>query len=62
MLNDIIVGALIFICVVAAVWGWWMENGPTKKDSGRGAKKESQSQRVHDQEDNSKEKEEERKG
>ena len=32
-MDNVIVGILIFICVVTGIWGWWMENGPQKKDT-----------------------------
>lgn len=37
MLDKVIVGILIFICVLAGAWGWWMENGPVKKEDGEEA-------------------------
>ena len=32
-MDNVIVGILIFICVVTGIWGWWMENGPEKKNA-----------------------------
>ena len=39
-MDNVIVGILIFICVLTGIWGWWMENGPeTKKNEKKDAKK-----------------------
>lgn len=32
MFDKIVVIILVAICVVTGIWGWWMENGPEKKD------------------------------
>lgn len=29
---NIFVGVMVIIAVGAGIWGWWMENGPEKKD------------------------------
>ena len=49
MFDNIIVGILILICVVAAIWGWWMENGPEKKDHKEKPLEESRIREAHGQ-------------
>lgn len=34
-MDNVIVGILIFICVVTGIWGWWMENGPVNKENSK---------------------------
>lgn len=31
-MSDTVVKVIIAIIVVTIVWGWWIENGPRKKD------------------------------
>ena len=35
MFDKIVVAICVIVCLVAGIWGWWLENGPsknTKKD------------------------------
>ena len=33
MIQNIFVGVMCVIVAAVAVWGWWLENGPEKKDA-----------------------------
>lgn len=39
MFDKIVVAVCVVICVVAGIWGWWLENGPEKKDDQRADQK-----------------------
>lgn len=34
-MDNVVVGILILICVVAGIWGWWLENGPVNKENSK---------------------------
>lgn len=38
MIQNIFVGVMCVIVAAVAVWGWWLENGPEKKDKEDGKK------------------------
>lgn len=45
MVENIIVGIVVVALVVAGVWMWWMENGPSGRDSDSEEKKEESSEK-----------------
>lgn len=38
MIQNIFVGVMCVVVAAVAVWGWWLENGPEKKDTEDGKK------------------------
>ena len=30
MFDNIVVAICVIVCLVAGIWGWWLENGPSK--------------------------------
>lgn len=41
MIQNIFVGVMCVVVAAVAVWGWWLENGPEKKDTEDGKKEKN---------------------
>ena len=52
MFDKIVVAVCVIVCLTAGIWGWWLENGPSKN-----AKKEEE-EPMEKSEDNAGKKEE----